>query len=288
MVISILSFILSLINPSNFGGFPVDASIPGLAYSVTARYGFPNLDNVSSFSLLKQGGVVLSFAYVPESITDVLNYGSHVKFKNLTAAGFYSKGAGFFYRLISRREIKLPDKETEYSIDEFSLAVSDMLYYNLYGGLCLNYYYVRFGEAAIVNGSPEVNLDTGNGFSIDLGLIFKYQGISFGFSSKNVVSGIYYSKFEKDVLRPSLSLGVNLVPLKILSLSLDGFIEKNGKPFYFTGFNARLLKWLGIFGGYTFNDKSYGGGVELNYRSSDFVISYRKKAVFLTWRFMFE
>ena len=288
MTMFIFLFLISLINPSEFGGLPADASVPGLAYSVVARYGFSNFDNVSALSLLMRGGVALTFGYVPQSIRDILNYGTHMKFRNLTAISLYSKNAAFYYRLINRKEVKTTNREVEYSIDEFSLAISDMLYYNLYGGLRLGYYFVRFGEALIKDGIPEVNLDTGNGFSVDLGMIYKIKGICVGVSLKNVLSGIYYSKFSKDVLNLSGGAGINLEPLKFFSFSLDGFIEKNGKPNYSSALRITPLKWIGIFAGYTFSDKSYGIGMELHYKSSDFVISYRKKAVFVTWRYILQ
>ncbi|MDI6851685.1 MAG: hypothetical protein QMD82_07120 [bacterium] len=288
MAIVMFFFVISLINPSEFGGLPADASVPGLAYSVVARYGFPNIDNVSAFSLLVRGGLSFTFGYVPESISDILNYGTHMKFRNLTAVGFFSKNAAFYYRLVNRREVKTPDREVEYSIDEFSLAISDMLYYNLYGGLRLGYYFVRFGEALVKDGAPEVNLDTGNGFSIDLGMIYKRRGISVGISLKNVISGIYYSKYSKDVLNLSGGVGINLEPLEFFSFSVDGFIEKDGRPNYSSSLRVTPLKWIGIFTGYTLKDKSYGIGMELHYKSSDFIISYRKKAVFITWRYILQ
>ncbi|MGB4464136.1 MAG: hypothetical protein WBI96_05630 [Candidatus Hydrothermia bacterium] len=280
----LLIVVISLIRSFDFGGLPYDAAIPGVAYSTSSNFEFPNFDNPSVFSIKNDEGISLSFGYAPHGWEDILNYGSQAKFRNLTAISFYMKGGGFSYRPLGKKKIISEDFQEEYSIDEFQIVLSDLVYYKFYGGIGLKYYYVRYSEASVENGSPHVNLDTGNGFSINVGALLDFDKVRLGFFLRNILSGIYYHDYPKDVLNLSGGSGIAVVPHNAVMISLDCIGEKEGKLVWTSGLTLKPLKWLAILTGYSFSDRCLSGGVQINYKEGNFVITYRKDAVFLTWR----
>ncbi len=276
--------VLSLLRGSDFGGLPYDAGMPALAYSVSGRSQFPNFDNPSTLSMVRKDGIGLSFAYSSNGFGDILSYGSKAKLRNLTAVSLFTKGGGFTYRLLGKKRLTGLDFEKEYSIDEFQIVFADLIYYKIYGGIGLKYYYVRYAEASISDGLPHVNLDTGNGFSVNAGAALTFKYFDLGFFLRNIISGIFYHDYPKDVLGLSGGVGVVAAPINSISLSLDCLGERDGKIQYSAGCCFRPIKWALLSAGYSLPDKALSGGVEVNYSTNDFVLSYRKNSVFLTWR----
>jgi len=256
----------------------------GHLYSTSARTDFPNFENPASLMALEEPGLSLSFGYSPSGLKDILNYGQNVKLKNLTSINFFTKGSGFSYRPLAHRKLEGSNFEEEFSIHEFQLLLSELLYYNVYGGLSLKYLYVRYAFAGVDSGVPKVDLETGHGFSVNLGMLFDYKSFSLGAYLQNVLSAVYYPEHEKDKLPLQGGMGLCVNAFNFLSFSSDVILSEHEKADYVLGLSLKPFKWAILRGGFSLSRKDFGFGLEFKYRGSSFVISYRKGLAYITGR----
>ncbi len=283
----LLIFIFSLFPDNYYRGLPFDAFYTASSYCLSTLYGWPNFENPAGFGVLENNGLGISFTYSPQGVQDILNYGSKMSFKNLSALYMYSKGGGFSYRPVLRETVNLPDSALDVSINEFQLAVSDLLYYKFYGGLNIRYFYVKYAVAGFKNGDPFAEIGSGHGYSLGLGVLFQVSRFSAGFYAQNVFSRVFYKEYSDDILKRYGGVGIRISPLSRISFFSDISIYEGEKVSCSFASLMKPLKWLTVVGSYSLPDKNFGVGLGTEYKYGSFVIAYRKKVVSLTLRSYF-
>ncbi|MGB9823926.1 MAG: hypothetical protein ACPLN0_04150 [Candidatus Hydrothermia bacterium] len=283
----LLVLIFSLFPDSYYRGLPFDALYTASSYCLSSLYVLPNFENPAGFGVLENSGLGVSFTYSPQGVQDILNYGTKVSFKNLSALYLYSQGGGFSYRPVLRKTVNLPDSALDISINEFQLAVSDLLYYKFYGGLNIRYFYVRYAVAGFKNGEPFAEIGSGHGYSLGVGVLFQVPGFSAGFYAQNIFSKVFYKGYSDDILKRYGGVGIQVSPLSRVSFFSDISIYEGEKFSYTFASLIKPLKWLSIVGSYSLPDKNFGAGLGTEYKYGSFGIAYRKKVVSLTLRSYF-
>lgn len=107
------------------------------------------------------------------------------------------------------------------NINELMLTTAKMYRENIFTGVSLNY---LNSNLAIVQRTKDassdvtkINVDTGNGWSLDLGIVFiPSPYLSFGISAINTIGYMYWSDYDKSRLPLTLNTGVAMsLPQKI-------------------------------------------------------------------------
>lgn len=130
--------------------------------------------------------------------------------------------------------------DIEYSINEFGLSITTLMAateQEIQGMSCIlgmNVKYIngRMGvaEKSRRNGiweEPKVNLDTGNGYSIDLGFLYSERWLSLGFAAQNVLANLYWHDYSRDRINANLRGGIAFMPFNSFILASD--VEKRWK-----------------------------------------------------------
>ena len=128
-------------------------------------------------------------------------------------------------------------RDIEYSINEFALSMTTLTIataQEIEGmpcilGMNIKYINGRMGvaEKSRRNGiweEPKVNMDTGNGYSIDIGFLYSRKQIGLGFSVQNVLANLYWHDYSRDRINANLQAGIAFMPFNGFILASD--IEK--------------------------------------------------------------
>ena len=147
------------------------------------------------------------------------------------------------------------ESKIEYRTDEFYLTLttlsSEMLE-SLTGvplvGINLKYYKANIAESEVKKSKTapvdaSSNIDTGNGFGIDLGFAYVKGPFLFGFAIKDIFSRVYWTDYDSDRIHTKIGAGFSTFFLErwILSTDLryDSGLKKTG---LYTGIESRILK----------------------------------------------
>ncbi len=127
--------------------------------------------------------------------------------------------------------------DLEYSINEFVLSMTTLMGatdQEIQGmpcilGMNVKYLNGRIGvaEKSRKNGvweEPNINLDTGNGYSIDLGFLYPKKWIALGASAQNVLAKLYWHDYSADRINANLRGGIAIKLFNSLLLASD--VEK--------------------------------------------------------------
>jgi hypothetical protein len=107
------------------------------------------------------------------------------------------------------------------NVNEIMLTTARMYKENVYTGVSLNYLNSNLSLAQRTKDATSdvtsINVDTGNGWSLDLGMVFVPSSyLSFGISAINTIGYMYWSDYDKNRLPLTLNCGVAMtLPQKI-------------------------------------------------------------------------
>lgn len=281
--------VLLLIPDRSFIGDSPDAVSVASGEITVAREGPYCFYNPATTGLSENEIILFSFDYIYESIEDVLNYESKISGRYFSYFLIGEGGVNLSYRPVSRKDIVTENGEKMYSVDEFALNLATLLYYNLYGGINLKYYYIRYGEALNRGQSYSLNLDTGNGYGVDIGIIYILGNVNIGLSGTNILSKVNYKDY-KDDRPPTVFRGALVFRLSpFMSLGMGG--EKNSgselKDFFNAGIEFKPFKFLRMRGGFVTNSISgdelvYSFGFGVLIHSTQLNFGLREGRVYLT------
>jgi len=281
--------VLLLIPNRSFIGDSPDAVSVALAEVTVAKEGVYCFYNPAVTGLSQGEIIMFSFDYVYESIEDVLNYESKIRGRYFSYFLIGEGGVNLSYRPVSRKDLVNENGEIIYSVDEFLLNLASLLYFNFYGGVNFKYYYVRYGEALRWGESYNLNLDTGNGYGVDIGFVYTFGNINVGLSGINIISKVYYKDYESD-RPPTIFRGaVVFHPHNLVRVGIGG--EKNSsselRDFFNAGIEFKPFKSIWLRGGLTTSSISkddffYSFGFGVSVRSTEVNFGIRKSRVYLT------
>lgn len=135
--------------------------------------------------------------------------------------------------------------DIEYRIDEYILTVTSLTgkdepaKSDFFIGINLKYLTGRFGIAKKLkkNGEwiePEVNLDSGNGFGVDAGILYDKKRVDLGIAVQNILAMMYWHDYKKDRPEPNLRAGFAMKLFEKLILAFDVAKKWNKKdPFIY-------------------------------------------------------
>jgi hypothetical protein len=135
--------------------------------------------------------------------------------------------------------------DTSINVNELMLTTAREYQENLYTGVSLNYFNSNLALAQRTKDATsdvtKVNADTGNGWSVDLGLIFApSQYLTFGVSAINAFGYMYWSDFDKNRIPLTLKTGVAMSLPQKVTFTYD--FDK----IYYQGHDAVSTKHVGI------------------------------------------
>lgn len=284
----VLGVLLLIPNRSFIGDSP-DAVSVALGEITVAKEGPYCFYNPAVTGLSQGETIMFSFDYVYESIEDVLNYESKIKGRYFSYFLIGEGGVNLSYRPVSRKDLVSDDGEIIYSVDEFLLNMASLIYFNFYGGVNFKYYYVRYGEALREGESYKLNLDTGNGYGVDIGFVYTSGNINLGLSGTNIISKVYYRDYENDRL-PKIFRGALVFHLHdLVSVGIGGEKHSNSdlRDFFNAGIEFKPLKSIWLRGGLTTSSISrddfiYSFGFGVSIRSTKVNFGIRRSRVYLT------
>jgi hypothetical protein len=135
----------------------------------------------------------------------------------------------------------------EYKIDEYYLTLTTLSthsYQDLNNkpiiGINLKYYraFIAESETKSMGNYMDAwsNIDSGNGFGIDLGFSYKKEPFLFGVSATNVVSRIYWTDYDNEKAPPILGTGISANFNEKLTLCGDFlYAHDDGKTSFHSG-----------------------------------------------------
>jgi len=160
---------------------------------------------------------------------------------------FASAGTGISLRPLSRVDRKLEEfafseeySETvsiesrlEYGADEFCFSITSVaseMFESLENvplfGINLKYIRATLGSAKLVKleNSPvdaSSNIDSGNGFGLDIGFAYSRNTVIVGFVLKDAFSKVFWSDYDSDRINPRIGSGASLRFFKKWNVSMD-------------------------------------------------------------------
>jgi hypothetical protein len=133
------------------------------------------------------------------------------------------------------------------NINELMLTTAKIYQENVYTGVSLNYLNSNLSIAQRAKDAAsdvtKINVDTGNGWSLDLGIVFiPSPYISFGVSAINTVGYMYWSDYDKSRLPLTLNTGVAMSLPQKVTLTYDI------KKVYYADHDDLTTKHIGVEG----------------------------------------
>jgi hypothetical protein len=216
---------------SDFDGRIAGSRNIGAGASGAALEGTPASPLWNPAGLHDLGGPVFSIdfdaAQQSQLNQEALLAGQSLRGKKTTYLGFMAHDAGFFYRpLANYRVRRTTDPVTDFSedsltVNQFGLcAVDKGDRPGVSMGVTLSYVNAQRGRAAVSPGqAPRAEVATGNGFSADVGVLYRGDPLSVGAAVFNAPGIIYWNLYKPDQL-PTVFRG--------------GFLYRPVSPFAFT------------------------------------------------------
>jgi hypothetical protein len=145
---------------------------------------------------------------------------------NLIFLSFTGERGSFSWRPLADETLRTENgtnwTESEIKVNAFTFSASNENDSTTYSGLNLSYLNGRIGQAGIENGVPFTNLTDGNGFSLDLGFLFKpSEELKLGLNLRNLLGFMWWDDFEKDQLPFSLRAGLAFDIARFLTFASD-------------------------------------------------------------------
>jgi len=181
---------------------------------------------------------------------------------------FLNSYGGFSWRPLSRKKITKdikyfsPEYQTlididstlEYKTDEFYLSLTslsseimDSLNEKPIFGINLKYYIANLGLATITTSDTTIidalsNIDSGNGFGLDIGFSYYKTHFLFGISVIDLFSRVYWSDYKTDKIPWKIGTGISLFSKKRWALTTDLRYESGRKTTgLFSGFEYNII-----------------------------------------------
>jgi hypothetical protein len=93
-------------------------------------------------------------------------------------------------------------------------------------GFNLKYFRAQCGEARVVRTNGAVadassNIDSGNGFGLDIGFAYATESLIFGLSFKDAFSRVYWKDYDTDKIHTKVGAGLSYVVARFTTLSTD-------------------------------------------------------------------
>ena len=216
-----------------FDGQPVGAraislgeAFAGIANDANAPYWNP-----AGLSLMKDNSFTICSYLQRESnakMDDIIN-SDPLRGGKIAFIGFASKSGALSIRPLSKIASSTYTNENgvetwldkNINVNELMLSTAREYQENLYTGVSLNYFNSNLAVAQRTKDATsdvtKVNVDTGNGWSLDLGLLFApTQYLTFGVSALNAVGYMYWSDYQKNRIPMTLRTGVAMsLPQKV-------------------------------------------------------------------------
>lgn len=130
-------------------------------------------------------------------------------------------------------------KDIEFWADEYLFSITTMAQReklpsdeDFFVGINVKYIRAELGlaERQRKGGSwqePEANLDTGNGYGIDVGALLHLEKLSLGLSVQNLMAKVYWKDYEPERIGANLMGGFSILPSNWLTLA--GALERRWK-----------------------------------------------------------
>jgi hypothetical protein len=286
--------------------------------------------NPAGLGLLPQSEAMLGFNYTKDievedmEVADLLRTATGLSGKRLSFVAFSENQGALSWRPLSsvcensiyKQNITAEGDtierwtDIEYSINEFGLSMTTSMGatdQETQGmpcilGMNIKYLNGRIGvaERSRKNGiweEPNVNLDSGNGYSIDLGFLYLKRRIALGFAVQNVLAKLYWHDYSGDRINANLRGGIafRLFNGFILASDVEKRWDDDAPYIYHIGAEKILKHWglsirLGAYGtnlldeektiytsgiGYSYSNYRVDTTVSGKYEGKDSKLSFR-------------
>lgn len=161
--------------------------------------------------------VLSEFSGISLDFVSIVNPSGGLTWNSLSR---YNEQSDTTFFLPSQQETISIKSNCEYRIDEYYLTLTTLSthpYEDLNNkpiiGISLKYYraFLAESETKIAESSVDAysNIDSGNGFGIDLGFSYKKNPFLFGISAKNVFSRVYWTDYDSQRIPVTLGTGIS-------------------------------------------------------------------------------
>ncbi len=148
-------------------------------------------------------------------------------------------------------------KDIEYSINEFVLSMTTLMGatdQEIQGMPCILGMNVKYlnGRIGVAEKSrknevweePNINLDSGNGYSIDIGFLYPKKRIAIGLAARNVLAKMYWHDYSGDRINANLRGGIALELFKgfILASDVEKRWDDKAPYIYHTGAEKTFIR----------------------------------------------
>ncbi|MCL2485431.1 MAG: hypothetical protein FWF00_07375 [Endomicrobia bacterium] len=194
----------------------------------------------------------------------------------MSAYAIKDKGA-FYWQSLSDSKISYGNNKIETNINALGFAAGKKSENGFSLGLNLNYLYGKIGESGIDGSIPYANIASGNGFSMDMSILYPAgKNVYFGMNFKNIAGFMFWDNYNTEQLPFSIRTGIAyLLEAFTLAIDLDRKFYRFGdleEQYYCIGAEQYISGAFCVRGGVTadsgFNsDKmkyTYGFGIKLN------------------------
>lgn len=157
-------------------------------------------------------------------------------------------------------------KDMEFWLDEYIVSITTMAHNqslrseeNIFVGTNLKYVRGGLGIAEKRNRSGswqdvEVNLDRGNGYGVDVGILVRQERFGLGLAVQNLLAKVYWHDYENERIRANLMGGFSILPWDWLTLAgaleqrwnrrTSTILRLGGEAVFW---RERSPRWYGIF-----------------------------------------
>lgn len=255
----------------DFLGPGVGARAIGLGGAVAGVGGDENslYWNPAGLNLLTASSISISFGSEPlTGVGQLLN--PSLRRRGLSCLSISTSEMAVGWRALSRVSfedslfLEVSDGETtevwrdmEFWADEYLVSITTMTHgqgvvpeEKFLMGVNLKYVRGELGTAERMrrNGiwqEPELNLDRGNGYSVDLGLFLDERRFRLGLAAQNVLAKVYWKDYRAERIEANLMGGFSLLPTNWLVLA--GAVEQrwNSKASTIIRLGAEATFWRG-------------------------------------------
>lgn len=255
--------------PDEYHGPPPGARSLGLGNAAIALADepFTSFYNPASLCFLKSSVVVFDFHYarggarqydlpnvkgVTLDFVGMLNQSGGLSWHPLTRRTFeaettyYDQAYGDTVSVISRYEYRADEvysTMTTLTTEQFDVLLRRPLL-----GINLKYLRAQCAEAKVIRAGDAIvdatsNIDSGNGFGVDVGFSYATEIFLFGLSVKNAFSRVYWKDYDTDNIPMVIGTGISYMAAERATMSTDFRYDwESKKTGCFSGLELNLLR----------------------------------------------
>ncbi len=237
----------SPIAPEDYNGPPPGARSLGIGNAAIAldNDAFSSFYNPAALCFV-QNNVMLFDLHYAKGAARILDL-PNVKGVTLDFIAMFNHAGGLAWHPLTRRSIEAEttyfdpgygdtlqvNTRYEYRADEVYSTMTTLTteeFENLRGkpllGFNIKYYRAQCAEAQVIKTASAVvdaysNIDSGNGFGIDLGFAYATEYFLFGLSVKDAYSRVYWKDYETDCINTKTGMGITYMFAERAALSSD-------------------------------------------------------------------